>query len=126
MEKEFVHRCRHFDHASFFYDVMVNGRKITCEFERESFEASYFAMCLLIPEETFKEALNLIHGRLEGSYIDAEKIELLSSIFNVEENLIVCRIISMMDKKANQKSSHNKGKKSKKVKMLKNKRKYKN
>lgn len=49
MEKEFVHRCRHFDHASFFYDVMVNGRKITCEFERESFEASYFAMCLLIP-----------------------------------------------------------------------------
>ena len=112
MEKEFVHRCRHFDHASFFYDVMVNGRKITCEFERESFEASYFAMCLLIPEETFKEALNLIHGRLEGSYI--------------EENLIVCRIIAMMDKKANQKSGHNKGKKLKKIKMRTRKRKYKN
>ena len=57
---------------------------------------------------------------------DSGKIELLASIFNVEEDLIVCRIIAIMDKKANQKSGHNKGKKLKKIKMRTRKRKYKN
>ena len=41
------------DSLNLFYDVMLCNRKIRNETEKEEDEASYFAMCLLLPRESF-------------------------------------------------------------------------
>ena len=50
------------DSINLFYDVILCDRKIKNESEKEDFEASYFAMCLLLPKEPFLDTVNYLGG----------------------------------------------------------------
>ncbi len=73
-----------------FYDVMLYGRKIKNEAEKDNVEASYFAMVLLLPREPFLEAVNNLGGIDECYAIN--NIRELSKMFNVEPKLVQIRL----------------------------------
>lgn len=78
------------DSLNLFYDVMLCDRKIKNETEKEEVEASYFAMCLLLPRELFLEAVNYLGGIDECYKIN--NIEALSRLFRVEDKLVRVRL----------------------------------
>ena len=78
------------DSLDLFYDVMLYDRKIKNEAEKENVEASYFAMCLLLPREPFLEAVNNLGGIDECYAIN--NIKELSKMFNVEPKLVRTRL----------------------------------
>lgn len=78
------------DSLNLFYDVMLCNRKIRNETEKEEVEASYFAMCLLLPRESFLEAINYLGGIDECYKIN--NIKALSRLFRVEDKLVRVRL----------------------------------
>lgn len=61
------------------------------EEEQKNFEAYYFAMCLLLPEEAFMREVNSLGG-LKTVLCDDDKIYRISKIFKVEIPLVKVRI----------------------------------
>ena len=78
------------DSINLFYDVILCDKKIKNESEKEDFEASYFAMCLLLPKEPFLDTVNYLGG-IDECYKN-NNIILLSRLFNVEDKLIRVRL----------------------------------
>ena len=78
------------DSLNLFYDVMLCNRKIKSKTEKEDFEASYFAMCLLLPRESFLNMVNYLGGFDECYKMD--NITILSRVFNVEKRLVNVRL----------------------------------
>ena len=63
-----------YDSISLFYDVILYGRKIKTLEEKEEIEASYFAMCLLLPTEEFDLVIKSFGG-LESAYKEHRNID---------------------------------------------------
>ena len=78
-----------------FYDVMLYGKQIESVKEKEEIEASYFAMCLLLPSKEFDLVVNS-YGGLEEAYKDHKKIKEIANRFFVEEELVRCRIVDKL------------------------------
>ena len=74
------------DSINLFYDVMLCDRKIRTKEEKEEVEASYFAMCLLLPEKQFLKVINSFGG-INECYM-----------FFVEERLIRVRLKDLNSK----------------------------
>ncbi len=85
-----------YDSISLFYNVILYDRKIKTLEEKEEIEASYLAMCLLLPTEEFDLVIKSFGG-LESVYKDHRKVEIIAKIFNVEEQLVRCRIKERMN-----------------------------
>ena len=80
------------DDIQFFYDVMLNGKQITNEEELKEFEASYFAMCLLIPENTIR---SIVEKAGIGFSLKQTSISALSKLFMVDERLMKIRLTTL-------------------------------
>lgn len=80
-----------------FYDVMLCGRKVKTKKEQKDVDASYFAMCILIPEKKFKDIIKLLGG-IEKCY-NEENIDILSKIFKVEKRLLLVRLKTLSEEK---------------------------
>lgn len=89
-----------YDSISLFYDVILYGREIKTLEEKEEIEASYLAMCWLLPTEEFDLVIKSFGG-LESAYKEHRKIERIAKIFNVEEQLVRCRIKERMNDEKN-------------------------
>ena len=79
-----------------FYNVMNGKKTILTKKEQEEFEASYFAMCLLIPKETFLNVVNCFGG-LETVKNNPTIKAGLARLFFVEEKLINIRINDLIE-----------------------------
>ncbi len=74
-----------------FYDVILCGREIKDDYEKQEVEACYFAMALLMPTGAFLSVIKQ-YGGLEETYKDYKKIEKIAELFRVEEQLVRCKI----------------------------------
>lgn len=83
---------------NFFCDVVLNGRNISNQLEQEDYDAAYFSMCILLPEDEFLNYINLMFGDLKRS-CNNEAISELAKVFNVNENLVKTRIKLLLDEK---------------------------
>lgn len=89
------------DSMNLFYDVMLCDRNIKSKEEKEDVEASYFAMCLLLPEKAFMNIVNSFGG-IDESYKE-DNVRTLARIFRVEKKLIRVRLKDLASK-TNEKS----------------------
>ena len=96
---KFAHDLKH-DPIDLLYEVEVLGRKIKTQEEIESIEASYFAMSLLVPDESFMAIINTKEGGL-SDWTSKSSINILSRIFKVEPRLIAIKIVGL-NKKINE------------------------
>lgn len=87
----------YFHTDSFLYDVLVWGRKIENEEQAREFEASYMAMIMLLPDESFKQEI-IKEGGLYSVQHDISKLQKISKRFNVSKKLIECKIKSIIIK----------------------------
>ena len=94
------------DSMNLFYDVMLCDRTIRTEEEKKEIEASYFAMCLLLPKETFLQSVNILGG-FDECY-KMEKITLLSNIYGVEKRLIRVRLKDLKSRVSEEENLKNK------------------
>ena len=77
------------DDINLFYDVMLNGRKIKDEHEKEEIEASIYAIHLLIPDASIHRFIR--HFGMEKC-LEPQTISLLSKLFMVDERLMLIRL----------------------------------
>lgn len=85
-----------------FFNHMLYGKKILSKKEKEEVEASYFAMCLLLPEEPFKQLASMVGG-LEAAFEHPDKI---AHFCDVEPLLVKVRAKDLMERvQKEQKSS---------------------
>lgn len=92
--KQYAHRSTISDIEN-FYDIMSGKKKIFTKKDVEEFEASYFAMCLLIPREYFLKFVE-VFGGLEKVKLNYNDKTALARLFNVEEKLIEIRIDDLL------------------------------
>lgn len=79
----------------FLYDVICCGKKIENDEQENEFDASYMAMCLLLPIDAFKKEIIDNGGLIEVSK-NKSKIRKIAAKFEVSEKLVLCRIKSLM------------------------------
>lgn len=80
------------------YKLLSGEKKAITKKQKEELEASYFSMCLLLPENIFLELTEVLGG-LQEVLNDNEKIKCLSRCFAVEEELIKIRIKDLSERK---------------------------
>ncbi len=109
MEKErYAHIAKEKD-KSLFFDYMFNDRKLKTEKEKKEVEASFFAMCLLLPKELFTNIANAVGG-LEVVYKEPESV---ARFFLVEDILVRARAKDLMDREKEEQNKSLKGKENK-------------
>lgn len=77
-----------------FFDHMLCGKKLLSKKEKEEIEASYFAMCLLLPEESFKQLASMVGG-LEEAFVNPDKI---AHFCDVEPLLVQVRAKDLLER----------------------------
>ncbi len=84
-----------------FYKIMSGKKKIITKRDEYEFEASYFAMCLLLPKDFFLEMVDFLGG-IEKVKTDKDNIACLARIFNVEYRLVETRINDILSQEKGQ------------------------
>ena len=87
-----------------FYKIMSGEKKVITKKDESEFEASYFAMCLLIPKEFFLQMIEFLGG-IEIVKSDSDRKECLARVFNVEYKLIEARISDLLSQETEQSKS---------------------
>lgn len=80
-----------------FYKFMSGEKEIITNKDNEEFEASYFAMCLLLPEKTFLNVIN-VFGGLEKVKKDFTTKQAIARLFFVEPKLVSIRIDDLLSR----------------------------
>ena len=94
-----------------FYKVLSGEKKIMTKRNEYEFEASYFAMCLLLPKDFFLQVIEILGG-IEKVKSDQDSIACIARLFNVEYRLVEARIVDIFSQeKENTKVKINKKKK---------------
>ena len=96
---------------SLFFDYIFNDKKLKTKEEQAEVEASFFAMCLLLPQQLFTNIANAVGG-LEAVY---EEPEAVARFFLVEDILVRARAKDLMDRKKEQQETGSKEIKEKKL-----------
>lgn len=78
-----------------FYKIMYGKKKMKTDKDTKNFEASYFAMCLLLPKNSFLQVVNCFGG-LDKVQNDKEIKDTIARLFNVETRLISVRIYDLI------------------------------
>lgn len=88
-----------------FYKIMSGEKKIITKKDEYEFEATYFAMCILLPKDSFIPFVEFLGG-LEKVKLDKDSITCLARVFNVENRLVEVRIndIISQEKRENSKN----------------------
>ena len=92
---KFAHRNK-LKYLENFYKIMYGEREIITKRDGYEYEASYFAMCLLLPKDIFMKMVEYFGGAEKVSS-SKEDIAALSRLFFVEEELIKVRIYSIYE-----------------------------
>lgn len=100
-DTKFAHLSKEKDIEN-FYKIMYGKKKILTDKDTKNFEASYFAMCLLLPKTPFLEIVNFLGG-LESVNTDKEKKESIARLFNVETKLVSVRIYDLLTREKDKK-----------------------
>lgn len=87
---KFAHRNK-LKYLENFYKIMYGKKKIITKIDEYEYEASYFAMCLLLPKDIFMKMVD-VFGGIEKVSSSKEYIAALSRLFFVEEELVKVRI----------------------------------
>lgn len=91
---QFARLCKEKDIEN-FYKIMLSEKKIISKRDEEEFEAGYFAMCLLIPKDSFLKMIDALGG-IEFVKSNYEAKECLARAFFVERRLIEIRINDLL------------------------------
>lgn len=83
--------------AEYFYDVMEGRKPIITEEDQDSFNASYFGMCFLLPEESFLQQTTCLGG-LKAVKKDDEKKTFLARTYRVEKRLVDVRVSDLLSR----------------------------
>lgn len=78
-----------------FYKFMSGEKKILTEEEKLEFETSYFAMCILLPEESFLKIIDLL-GEIEVMKSSYENKSFIAQKFKVSYDLVEIRINDLL------------------------------
>ena len=70
---------------------MSGKKKIITKRDKYEFEASYFAMCLLLPKDFFLQMIEFLGG-MEKVKTNQDSKACLARVFNVEYRLVEARI----------------------------------
>jgi len=97
---KFAHRSK-ISNIENFYKIMSGKKKIITKRDNYEFEASYFAMCLLLPKDSFLKMIDFLGG-IEKVKSDQDSIDCLARIFNVEEQLVKVRINDIISQQKEQ------------------------
>lgn len=97
---ELAHRTKAWD-IDDFYRAIYGVKEITTEREKMDFEAWYFAMCLLLPKESFLQKVELLGG-MNAVISDSVKKNLLARFFKVEPRLVMVRIKDILSQQEHQ------------------------
>lgn len=81
-----------------FYKIMSGKKRIITKKDELEFEASYFAMCLLLPKDSFLQMIEFLGG-IDVVKSDYDKINCIARSFNVEYKLVEARINSLISQK---------------------------
>ena len=114
MNNQFAHRTKK-SNIEKFYKIMSNKKKIITKKDKHEFEASYFAMCLLLPKNSFLKMVDFLGG-IEKVKTDEDSIACLARVFNVEYRLVEARISDIISQEKEQKKEQSKSKKYKREK----------
>ena len=93
-------RCAHIlkqQNIENFYKYMSGEKEIITNKDNEEFEASYFAMCLLLPKKAFLEVVN-VFGGLEKVKKDFTTKQAIARLFFVEPKLVSIRIDDLLSR----------------------------
>ena len=110
---QFAHRSKK-SNLENFYKIMSGEKKIITKRDEYEFEASYFAMCILLPKDFFLKIIDFLGG-MEKVKTNEDSIACLARVFNVEHRLVKTRISDIISQEKEQKKEHVKSKKLKRV-----------
>ena len=79
-----------------FYKIMSGEKKVITKRDEKEWEASYFAMCLLLPKKTFLEVIN-VFGGMEKVRADFTLKQAIARLFYVEPKLVSIRINDLLE-----------------------------
>ncbi len=97
-----------------FYKIMSGEKKIITKKDEYEFEASYFAMCILLPKDSFIPFVEFLGG-LEKVKLDKDSIDCLARVFNVESRLVEIRISDIISQEKERENSKNLSKSKRKM-----------
>ena len=106
---KFAHRSKE-SNIENFYKIMSGEKKIITKRDEYEFEASYFAMCLLLPKDSFLKMIEFLGG-IEKVKTDEDSIACLARVFNVEHRLVETRISDIISQEKEKQKEHAKSKK---------------
>ena len=78
-----------------FYNKLIGKEKIETVKDKNEFEVNYFAMCLLLPKNSFLE--KLIYFIKINNKLNNKTIDLLSTFFSVPNVIVLARIYSLKE-----------------------------
>ena len=81
-----------------FCDYMYGRKTPKTKRDIENFEANYFAMCLLLPENLLMETTLVLCGSLKVLLENREYFNCIATLFNVEPWLLKVRIDEILAK----------------------------
>lgn len=81
-----------------FCDYMYGCKTPKTKRDIENFEASYFAMCLLLPKEVLLETSIVLCGSLKAVLENEDYFNSIAALFNVEPWLLKLRIDDILAK----------------------------
>lgn len=93
-EVRYAHRTKNSDFEN-FYNIMYGVREIKTKKEEQDFEACYFAMCLLLPKESFLQTIEILGG-MDMVMRDFTRRQSLARFFNVEPRLVKVRMWDLL------------------------------
>lgn len=96
-----------------FYKIMSGEKKLITKRDEEEFEASYFAMCILLPKEAFLQMIDFLGG-MESVKSNTNSKKCLARVFNVEYRLVETRINDLLSQEKQQEKDKSRNKKRKK------------
>lgn len=102
-DKTFAHKSKNSDIEN-FYKIINGKKKFISKRDEYEFEASYFAMCLLLPKDYFLKMIDLCGG-IEKVKTDKDTIAYLANIFNVENRLVEARIKTIITEQTETKNN---------------------
>ena len=97
---KFAHRSRE-SNSENFYKIMSGEKKIITKKDEYEFEASYFAMCLLLPKNYFLKMIEFLGG-IKKVKSDPDSIACIARVFNVEYKLVEARINDIISQEKEQ------------------------
>ena len=110
---KFAHRSKK-SNIENFYRIMSGEKKIITKRDEAEFEASYFAMCLLLPKDFFSQMIEFLGG-MDKVKSDYDSKTALARVFNVEYRLVEIRIADILSQEKQQEKEQSKNKKIKRA-----------